>query len=225
MDPKLITMLTYNDQTAIDAIEVFDSSVNLPVNFWGFKDVGLPKDQMKRLVKYMKNAGKTTFLEIVSLTEKECLKGAKLALECEFDYLMGTVFYNSVFELLKNKPIKFFPFCGKVSGHPSVLEGSIQSFIDDAKKMEQIGVDGFDLLAYRYRGDPELLAKEFISKINLPVVLAGSINSFSRLDKVKEFDPWAFTIGSAFFDKKFVKGGTFTEQIEKVISYFYEKTK
>jgi len=46
-----------------------------------------------------------------------------------------------VHNLLKNSPIKYLPFCGKVSGNPSILEGSIQEIIDDAKLMEQKGVD------------------------------------------------------------------------------------
>jgi hypothetical protein len=219
MAPKLITMLTCNDETVLDALEVFNQCADLPCEFWGFKDIGLPVDQMKLLVNRMKEAGKTTFLEIVSLTEHECLAGAKVAVDCNFDHLMGTVFYNSVFEFLKDKFIKFLPFCGKVSGHPSVVEGTIEEAIEDGKKMEKIGVDGFDLLAYRYVGDAEQLAKEFIQAIELPVVVAGSINSFARLDKIRELDPWAFTIGSAFFEKKFVPDGSFGKQIETVLGY------
>ena len=219
MAPKLITMLTYNDETVQDALEVFAQCADLPCDFWGFKDIGLPLEKMKQLVATMKAAGKTTFLEIVSLTEQECLDGARVAVDCGFDYLMGTVFYNGVFEYLKDKAIKFLPFCGKVTGHPSVVEGTIQEAVEDGKKLEQIGVDGFDLLAYRYVGDPEQLARKFIASVELPVVIAGSIDSFDRLDTVKELDPWAFTIGTAFFEKKFVAGASFGAQIQKVLNY------
>ncbi|MBN1837023.1 MAG: hypothetical protein JW820_14300 [Spirochaetales bacterium] len=219
MAPKLITMLTYNDETVQDAFEVFDQCADLPDEFWGFKDVGLPQDRMKELVRRMRDKGKTTFLEIVTLTEPECLAGAELALECGFDYLMGTVFYPSVFELMKGKATKFFPFCGKVSGHPSILEGDIREIIDDARDMAAKGVEGFDLLAYRYTGDAERLAAEFVRGVGVPVVLAGSIDGFPRLDAVKKIDPWAFTIGSAFFDKKFVPGGSFREQMASVLAY------
>jgi len=85
--------------------------------------------------------------------------------------------------------------------------------------IEKNSVDGFDLLAYRYVKDPEKLAQQFIKEIKVPVILAGSINSFDRLDKVKQFKPWGFTIGSSFFDKKFVKDGSFREQIIRVLSY------
>jgi len=219
MKQKMIIMLTYNDKTVSNALEIFDQCKELSVECWGFKNVGLPVEKIKKLVINMKAAKKTTFLEVVTYNEKSCLDAAKLALECQFDYFMGTVYFESVHNLLKEQTMKYFPFCGKVSGSPSVLEGSIQEIIDDAKLMEKKGVNGFDLLAYRYIGDAEKLTQQFIASIKIPVVLAGSIDSFDRLDKMKQYNPWGFTIGSAFFDKKFVKGGSFKEQIIRVLSY------
>ncbi len=219
MKEKMIIMLTYNDKTVSNALEIFNQCKELPVECWGFKNVGLPVEKMEELIFNMKKAKKTTFLEVVTYNEKSCLDAAKLALDCQFDYFTGSVYFESVHSLLKNKSIKYFPFCGKVSSSPSILEGSIQEIIDDAKLMEEKGVDGFDLLAYRHIEDPEKLAQQFVKEIKIPVVLAGSINSFDRLDKVEQFKPWGFTIGSAFFDKKFVKGGSFKEQIIRVLSY------
>jgi len=212
-------MLTNNDKTVKDAIEVFDSSKDLPVKFWGFKNIGLPIEQMKQLVKNMKDAGKSTFLEVVTYTEDECMKAARLAVECNFDYLMGTLFYDSVFNFLKDEPIKYSPFCGKVSGSPSILEGTINEIINDAKNMQRKGVDAFDILAYRYVGDPEELAEKFIQAIDIPVIIAGSINSYERLDKINELNPWGFTMGTALFKKNFDKEGTFKDNLKKVIDY------
>ncbi len=219
MKPKIIIMLTYDDKTVSNALEIFDQCKDLPVECWGFKNIGLPVEKMKKLIFNMKKAKKTTFLEVVTYDEKSCLEAAKLALECQFDYFTGSVYFESVHNLLKGKPIKYFPFCGKVSGNPSILEGSIQNIIDDAKLMEEKGVDGLDLLAYRYAEGAEKLAQQFIKTIKVPVVLAGSINSFDRLNKMKEYDPWGFTIGSAFFDKIFAKGSSFKEQVSRVLSY------
>jgi phosphoribosylformimino-5-aminoimidazole carboxamide ribonucleotide (ProFAR) isomerase len=80
-------------------------------------------------------------------------------------------------------------------------------------------VEGFDLLAYRYVGDAEELARRFIRAVKVPVIVAGSINSFERLDRVRELGPWGFTIGSAFFDERFIPGAPFREQIQKVTEY------
>ena len=54
---------------------MFESCKDIPVQFWGFKDAGVPKEEMARIVRAMKDAGKTTFLEVVSYTEEECMRG------------------------------------------------------------------------------------------------------------------------------------------------------
>ena len=219
MSPKLITMLTYNDETVPNATEVFSECYDLPCEYWGFKDIGLPRPKMKELVALMKAKGKKTFLEIVSLSEEECMAGVEVAVDCGFDYLMGTVFYQNVFSYIKKHSLKFLPFCGKVTGHPSIIEGTIEDILEDASRIKEFGVDGFDLLAYRFIGDAEELINQFVKKIDVPLVIAGSISSFKRLDRMKEVKPWAFTIGSAFFDKKFVEGGAFREQMKAVLDY------
>ncbi|MBE0601609.1 MAG: hypothetical protein IH607_07445, partial [Firmicutes bacterium] len=93
MDSNLIVMLTYNDRTVSNAYDLFDRCKDLPVQHWGFKDVGVPREEMARIVNAMKAAGKTTFLEVVSYTQEECMRGAKLAVELGYDHLMGTVYY------------------------------------------------------------------------------------------------------------------------------------
>jgi len=215
---KLIVMLTNNDKTVENANEIFESCKDLEVKCWGFKDVGLPIAEMKKLVKSMKEAHKKTVLEVVSLTEKEGMEGAKLAVECGFDYLMGTEFYESIANYLIDKDTKYFPFCGKVYGHPSILDGSVEEIINHAKDILKKGADGVDLLAYRYIEDADKrLIKDFLKQIEKPVVLAGSINSWDRLEKVLDYKPWGFTIGTAFFNNKFGANMTFREQLTIVL--------
>lgn len=216
-NPELIVMLTHNDRTVKNAYEIFEQCKNSKANFWGFKDHGLPIEQMKELYAYMKACGKQTGLEVVTYTEKECLEGAKMAVECGCDILMGTLFFDSVNEFCKESQLKYMPFVGKVTARPSILEGAVEQMIDEANRYLEKGVFGFDLLGYRYTGDAISLNKKFVSQVNAPVCLAGSINSYQRLDEVKDANPWSFTIGSAFFDNKF--NGTFSGQIDKVCEY------
>lgn len=91
---KIIIMLTHNDKTVPDAIEIFDENKDLPIQYWGFKDVGMEPAKMKILCDKMHEAGKTAFLEVVSYSEEECMRGAKLAVDCGFDYLLGTLYYD-----------------------------------------------------------------------------------------------------------------------------------
>lgn len=214
---NLIVMLTHNDETVNNAHEIFEKCKNSDAKFWGFKEKSIPIEQMKNLYKYMKECGKTTFLEVVEYTEKEGLEGAKLALECGCDILMGTVFFDSINEFCKKNNLRYMPFVGKVTERPSILEGEIDEIIKEANEYLKKGVYGFDLLGYRYTGNAIELNERFVLEINAPVCIAGSVNGYERLDELKNINPWSFTIGSAFFENKF--DGSFEEQINKVCEY------
>ena len=214
---NLIVMLTHNDETVNNAHEIFEKCKNSDAKFWGFKEKSLPIEQMKNLYKYMKECGKTTFLEVVEYTEKEGLEGAKIALECGCDILMGTMFFDSINEFCKKNNLRYMPFVGNVTERPSILEGEIDEIIKEANEYLKKGVYGFDLLGYRYTGNAVELNERFILEVNAPVCIAGSVNGYERLDELKNINPWSFTIGSAFFENKF--DGSFEEQINKVCEY------
>lgn len=215
--PKLIVMLTHNDHTVENASEIFESCKNSKAQYWGFKEKPLPISEMKALFSRMKSCGKTTFLEVVEYDEESGLHGAKIAKECGCDVLMGTVFFDSINQFCKENNMKYMPFVGQITNRPSILEGSIEDMISEAKEYLAKGVYGFDLLGYRYTGDPVKLNNAFVQAIEAPVCLAGSVDSYERLDEVIEANPWAFTVGSAFFDEKF--GTDFHEQINNVCNY------
>lgn len=217
MKSRLIVMLTHNDMTVSNAHDIFESSKDLPVEFWGFKDVGLPKKEMAQLYEKMKSCNKQTFLEVVSYTEELCMQGAKLAVDLSVDYLMGTIYYKSVFDFLATKKIAYLPFCGKVSGSPSVLEGEIDEIVNDAKTMLEKGIFGIDLLAFRHKQGEEL-SRRYVAAIKNPVVIAGSISSKQRLEFISEINPWGYTMGSALFTRNFVKNGDFRQNLETVLS-------
>ena len=201
--PQLIVMLTYNDMTIKNASEIFESCKDTPVEFFGMKEEPLPEEEMKKLYSRMKECGKTTALEVVAYTDEECLKGAELAAHCGCDILMGTVFSDKVNDFCKQHGLKYMPFVGKVYDRPSVLEGDIDAIIEEAKGYIAKGAYGIDLLGYRYTGDARELNRCLVEALDAPVCIAGSVNSYERLDELKEASPWAFTIGSAFFEKDY----------------------
>lgn len=215
--PKLIVMLTHNDRTVSNAAEIFNSCKNSKAEIFGFKEEGIPFAEMKKLFETMKNCGKITALEVVAYNEKECLDAAEKAVECQCNFLMGTKFFDSVNNFCRKNNLQYMPFVGEITGRPSVLEGTLESMIDEAKICLSKGVFGIDLLGYRYTGDAVALNKNFVAQINAPVCIAGSVNSYKRLDEVKAANSWAFTIGGAFFENKF--GENFSEQIDIVCNY------
>ena len=89
--------------------------------------------------------------------------------------------------------------------------------IAEARSYIERGAYGIDLLGYRFTGDAIALNEAFVAGVDAPVCIAGSIDSYARLDEVRRAAPWAFTIGGAFFENKF--DGTFAEQVDKVCDY------
>ena len=214
---ELCVMLTKNDMTVPDAAEIFEHCKDSAAAIWGFKEEPLSLPEMKSLYSRMRECGRQTVLEVVCYDEAGSLAGAKTAVECGCDYLMGTAFFDSVNDYCRDHGMKYCPFVGRLSGRPTVLDGDIDEMIDEARGYLAKGVYGIDLLGYRYTGDAEALIERFVAAVDAPVCVAGSVDSFARLDTLKRVQPWSFTIGGAFFDNKF--GTDFAGQINTVCDY------
>ena len=119
--------------------------------------------------------------------------------------------------------MEYLPFVGKVSGSPSILEGTNEEIIQNAKDLMAKGIKGFDILAYRHVVDGEKLAYDFCAAVPAKICIAGSINSFKRIDTMFDIGPWTFTMGSALFEKKFLPEGSFRENLIAVADYMAKK--
>ena len=67
---EFIFMLTRDDQTLADARAVYASIAASGVRHVGCKDVGLPRDELGRLMDDIRGNGHTTHLEVVSETPR-----------------------------------------------------------------------------------------------------------------------------------------------------------
>ena len=193
MSLDFIFMLTDNDQTVIDAHHRLQEILQGDVQHVGFKDIGLPFNELRILAESIKKAGITSYLEVVSLDEESEIRSAKAAIDLGVDYLMGG-----------NHPIKYYPFVGQVIDHPSVLIGTIEEIVENTMKISAIdGVDGLDLLAYRFSGDVPKLMMSVCEASSLPVIIAGSIDNKEKIHCVSQSGAIGFTVGSAAFANKF----------------------
>ena len=205
MPPDFIFMLTRADRTVADAEERLDEVLAAGIGHIGFKDVGLPLDALRRLSAAIRAAGARVYLEVVSLDADSEAASARVAMDLEIDVLMGGVRPGVVVPIIAGAPIRYYPFPGTIVGHPSVLCGTIDSIAGGARALiQQDGVHGLDLLAYRFDGDaPELVRRVCEAAGGKPVVVAGSLDCLERIDAVVAAGAAAFTIGTAIFEDAF----------------------
>jgi len=215
---EFIFMLTRDDMTLTDARAVYASIAQSGVTHVGCKDVGLPREELSALMDDIRSNGHTTHLEVVSETPEDTLKSARAAAEIGPDYLIGGTLIEPVQEIIAGTGIKFFPYVGQIVGHPCLLRGSVEEIAEDARRAEALGVDGINLLAYRYDGDVEALTRAVVSATDLPVICAGSVDSAERIRALDACGAWAFTIGTAALDGVLVDGAPLRGQLEAALA-------
>ena len=201
MGLRFIFMLTRNDRTVEDASEQLQTALALGVRHIGFKDIGLPIAQLKALNATIKAGGATSYLEVVSLDRDSEIVSARAAVEIGVDILLGGTRVDDVLPVIAGSNIQYCPFPGRISGHPSVLEGTIEEIVESARALAaRDGVHGLDLLAYRSKEDVPALMKAVCAAVSKPVYVAGSIAGPERIGVVKDAGAAGFTIGTAALD-------------------------
>lgn len=217
-------MLTRNDRTIADARDVYAAVADVGIRHVGCKDVGLSRHELAGLLDDIRARGHTSYLEVVSETEEATLASARVATELRPDCLIGGTLIEPVQEITRDTGIRFFPYIGRVVGHPCLLRGTIEEIARDARRAEKLGVDGINLLAYRYEGDVEALLDGVLEATALPVIAAGSVDSLQRVRSLVERRVWGFTIGTAALDRKLVPEAPLTGQLQAVLDTTTEVT-
>lgn len=214
-----ILMLTSNDRTIPDARARVDEALEGGVRHIGFKDVGLPFEELKAVADAIRSAGGRSYLEVVSLDEASELASARAAVDLDVDCLLGGTRAAQVTEVTRRHPIRYYPFPGQIVDHPSVLEGPIEAIVDSAKQLAELEhVHGLDLLAYRFDGNVPTLMKQVCEAVEKPVIMAGSIDSQERIEACAMAGAAGFTVGTAAFAEEFPAMGTgFAAQIRSIL--------
>jgi hypothetical protein len=215
---EFIFMLTRDDQTIADAREVYRSVAEIGVEHVGCKDLGLPRDELAALMGDIRDNGHTSYLEVVSETEAATLQSARVAAEIRPDYLIGGTLIEPVQEIIAGTGIRFLPYVGQIVDHPCLLRGTIESIVEDARTAERLGVDGINLLAYRYDGDVDELVDRVAGAIALPTIAAGSVDSAERIRALSRRGVWAFTVGTAALDGRFAPGAPLSGQLGAILA-------
>lgn len=215
-----ILMLTENDRTIPDARKRLDEALEGGVRHIGFKDVGLPLADLKALADAIRAAGGRSYLEVVSLDEDSELASARAAIEIDVDCLLGGTRADAVTRLTRHHPLRYYPFPGHITGHPSVLEGPQAAIAQSARHLAELEhVHGLDLLAYRFQGDVPALMAQVCAAVSKPVIMAGSIDSAERVVETARAGAAGFTVGTAALAGAFpAKGPDFTDQVRAILA-------
>jgi len=204
-----IFMLTRNDRTVADAAEHLETALQAGIRHIGFKDVGLPFDALRGLAHQIREGGASTYLEVVSLDRESEIRSVKAAVDLGVDYLLGGTHAENVLPLLKGTAIRYYPFPGRIIGHPSILEGSQNEIVQSAVDLASYdGVAGLDLLAYRSPGDVPSLMAAVCRAVPKPIIVAGSVDRPQQIEVIRQSGAAGFTVGTSALDGLFPADST-----------------
>lgn len=205
---EFIFMLTHGDQTVPNCIEVFDKIRHIGISHVGFKDVGVDKNTLHTLTKQIKQAGATSYLEVVSTTSEGVRESIQTAVDIGIDRVLGGQDVEFALKTLQGTGAAYYPFPGRPEGHPTRLGGTPEEIESDCARMRTAGCPGVDLLAYRAtQADPLDLVRAARSGLGDGyLIVAGSVDTPARIRQLAEAGADAFTVGSAVFDGAFAAG-------------------
>jgi len=214
-----IFMLTKDDATVGNAMAAYEEVRDTALRYVGFKDIGAPIETLMAITALAHEDGREVMLEVVSTTEEAEARSLRAGLEIGVDWVLGGTRVDLGTRIFAGTGVRYCPFPGRIIGHPSVLDGDVADIVADARrKAATEGVHGLDLLAYRHPSvDPILLTREVVQAVDVPVIVAGSIDSHERIALVETTGAWGFTIGGAIFDSLLPGGPDLAPQIAGVL--------
>jgi len=214
-----IFMLTRHDRTIEDAEDVVDAVCDLGVTHVGFKDIGIDRDAMRRVVARIRARRAACYLEVVSTTPADVSASLASGRALGVDFILGGTDLDAAHSALGGLE-GYFPFPGRPSGHPTKLYGTARDVEHDARNARARGCPGADLLAYRaMEADPLALVRAARRGLgDGRLIVAGSVQTSRQIHELAAAGADAFTIGSAVFDGTFAPSkGSLRGQILDVL--------
>lgn len=216
---EFIFMLTRDDKTVEDAAQVYEQTRGTGLRYVGFKDIGVSLEVLGEITRAAHADGLEVMLEVVSTSAEEELRSLRAAAGIGVDWVLGGTHADSGADIFTDIAIKYCPFPGRVTGHPSVLGGDLDAIAGHARALTAMpGVHGVDLLAYRHTTvDPMALTQAVVTASTGPVIVAGSITSHDQIRRLAAAGAWGFTIGGALLAGLLPGAPGIAEQIREVL--------
>lgn len=201
-----IFMLTRSDRTVADCLEVLEEVLQVGLTHIGFKDVGVPPETLRELVRRIRVAGATSYMEVVSTAGEAALGSVRVGRDIGVDRLLGGTDVTAIADILAGSATTAYPFPGRPFDHPTRLAGSADEVERDCRAFLEAGFGGCDLLAYRAtEADPLDLVRAARRGLGErgTLICAGSVKTAEQIRELAAAGCDAFTIGSAAFNGEF----------------------
>jgi len=217
-----IFMLTRDDRTVEDCLDLMDLIKPVGLKHIGFKDVGVSPLVLASLVEAIHASGAISYMEVVSTSPQACLESARIARDLGVMRLLGGTQVSEILTLLKGSNTEYYPFPGKPVGHPTKLGGTVADVEADCRSFTRDGCWGCDILAYRAtEADPIELVKAARRGLGggKYLIVAGAVTSPEKIRSIKAAGADAFTIGSAVFNGSYSPSkGSILSQLRDVLT-------
>lgn len=216
-----IFMLTHNDATVVDALDLMSDIRPLGLGHIGFKDVGVDRETLFGLAAAIREAGAKVWMEVVSTSREDELRSLQLARDLGVDAVMGGTAADEGLRALAGSGVEYLPFCGRPRGHPTELDGFPHEVERQCEAFMQKGCAGSDLLAFRAtESHPIALVSAARRGLGAgKLVVAGSVDTPERIQAVAMAGADAFTIGSAAIVGRYAPGaGGLAAQLSAILA-------
>lgn len=216
-------MMTKDDVTIPDSDSVYTeiaaafTAEELP--YVGFKNVGLPPDELQRIAERIVADGRRLIVEIVGGCEPQAeIEAARMAVTTGADALLGGECVDDVLPVLAGSPVAYLPAVGDLATEAGRVHGTVSQLVSEIRALKATpGVDGVMLAVYRYVGDRQELLSE-VSKISdFRLINAGSVDSAARVAELADNGFEAFTIGGAVLDHSLPAGDNLADQLRWIM--------
>ncbi len=215
-----VFMLTRNDATVENALDLVEVARPLALRHIGFKDIGAEASLLHQLTAAIRSAGASVWMEVVATTHADERRSVALARDLGVDFLMGGVHVEEGLRVLAGTSTRYLPFAGRPLGHPTRLGGLAEDVESQCAAFAAKGCAGVDILAYRATETAPLdlvaACRRGLGEMGT-LVVAGSINSAERISAIRAAGADAFTIGTAAIDASYAPGAGPVEAQLKLI--------
>ena len=217
-----VFMLTRNDATVENALDLVEIARPLELKHIGFKDVGADASMLQSLTSAIREAGASPWMEIVATTREYELRGVSLAatsaLKCSWAAFTSRRRSGS-------SPARRPAICRSPARRPAIRPGSAARRLRSRRnagpsRRKAARASTFSPIARpkpsRSISSPPAGAA---STNGARVVVAGTVNSAERVAAVRAAGADAFTIGTAAIDGSYAPGaGPLAAQLKAVLA-------